>query len=112
MKKLLLTFIAILALCGSVYATAQTDYDAAKKAFEAKNYEEALTLYDSAIKANSKYVDAYCGKGETLLELQKNEEAIKAFTKVISLDPKNAKGYEGRAAAYGAAQNGKKLYLT
>lgn len=87
-----------------VYATAQTDYEAAKKAFEAKNYQEALNLYESAINANSKYTEAYYGKGKTLLELQKYDDAVNAFTQVVTLDSKNADGYTGRAAAYGAEQ--------
>ena len=58
MKKLLLTLVAVLALSTAVYANAQSDYQAGKKAYEGKNYEQALTYYNSAIKANSKFADA------------------------------------------------------
>ena len=84
MKKLLLSLLVVLAFSAASIASATSDYDAGKKAFEAKNYTQAVTYYESAIKQNTKYAEAYYGKGEAEME------------------PNSSDGYYGRGSAYAA----------
>lgn len=50
-----------------------------------KNYDEALSIFDEALKYNSKCVDAFYGKGMTYKALNKLDLAAEAFDKVIAL---------------------------
>ena len=105
MKKILLTTVVMIGLALGAYASALTDYETGREAFEAKNYTTAIDHYNKAIKQNPKYAEAYYAKGEAEMELQQHDNAIKSFTKVITLNPKSADGYYGRGAANASKQN-------
>lgn len=99
MKKIFLTFIILTMFASCALATALKDYESGKKAFESKDYAAAVEYYNSAIKKNAKYADAYYSRGEAQMELDLYDEAIASFAKVISLKPSFADGYYGRGAA-------------
>lgn len=54
-----------------------------------KDYRNALTAYDSAIKANGSYAPSYLGKGRVTLIYtpSRGEDALKYFNKALELDP-------------------------
>ena len=58
--------------------------------YKAEHYEEALTSYEKAIILDPSYTPAYNGKGNALLNLNRNVEALAAYKKAISLDPNYA----------------------
>ncbi len=51
-------------------------------------YEKALAAYEQALRLNFTDADAYKGKGKALYELGRYNEALQAFERAISLDPK------------------------
>lgn len=51
----------------------------------AKNFERAKLICEEGIKLEDEHLDLYCYLGEILLELNKPEEAIKAFNKYLNL---------------------------
>ena len=52
-----------------------------------KQYEQALEWYGAVFEADPDYVQAYAGKGESLFQLERYEEAISTFARAIALDP-------------------------
>ncbi|HVO77938.1 MAG TPA: tetratricopeptide repeat protein [Methanomassiliicoccales archaeon] len=63
-------------------------------------YQQAFSKFDKAIKANPNSAEAYYGKAEAGLLLQKvsAEEIIALYKKAISLDPKNPFYYSSLGA--------------
>ena len=55
---------------------------------EAK-FDEAAQACDEATRLDPELIPAWMGKGSAFFKLNKTDEAIKAFDKVISLDPNN-----------------------
>jgi tetratricopeptide (TPR) repeat protein len=68
----------------------------AMKSEMGKHYSSALRNYTVALDLDSK---ALHGKGRVLLELQKYEDALEEFEKLIELSPNNLEGYYGKCAA-------------
>jgi len=60
------------------------------------DYKEKLKYYNRAIKANSKYSDAYINRGLVKNELQDYEGSIEDYDKAIELDPKCSLAYNNR----------------
>lgn len=65
-----------------------------------KNYTEAISDCDHAIKIDSKYPYAYNLKGESYLDMGKYDLAVKELTKAIELFPKFKQAYLNRATAF------------
>ena len=51
-----------------------------------KKFDDAIILYDTAIKINKKFALAYAYKGLSLGEKGKIEDALKYFKKALSID--------------------------
>lgn len=49
--------------------------------------QEALTVIEGVLSDNPDYVPAYCTRGEILAALEKRWDAIRAFQKILELDP-------------------------
>ena len=61
----------------------------------AKNYfQKSIANYEKAIFLNPNYADAYNNMGNTLKELGKLDEALKAYEKTLSLVPNHAFAYQ------------------
>ena len=52
-----------------------------------KNFEPAVERFDRALQANADYVPALVGRGEALLALSREPEALAAFELAVKLDP-------------------------
>jgi Tfp pilus assembly protein PilF len=52
-----------------------------------KNYPEALTHFDAALKDREGYVSALVGRGETMLALARDGEALASFEAALRADP-------------------------
>src|SRR5258708_1429310 len=61
-----------------------------------KQYEEALTAHEQAIRLNPNYALAYAGKGISLNGLKRYEEALTAHEQAIRLNPNYALAYAGK----------------
>lgn len=62
---------------------------------------DAITQYDSIIKINPKYKNAFYNLGYiNLVELSRYDEAIRYFTKAIAIDGKYAEAYYNRGYCY------------
>jgi serine/threonine protein kinase len=66
----------------------------------AKQYAEALQLYNRAIALKQDYVQAYWGQCDSLNGLQRPTEAINACDSALSYDPYYAQAVYGKANAY------------
>jgi len=65
-----------------------------------KNYEEAISYYNKALRLNPYDIDCLVGKGETLKKLEQEEEANKCFGKAIKSDnQQNSDSYKRKADA-------------
>jgi tetratricopeptide (TPR) repeat protein len=52
-------------------------------------YDEAITLFDVAVKSDANYIEAYDRKGIALVGAGKCVEAIDCFDKYIEIDPRD-----------------------
>ena len=56
-------------------------------AYQKKDYVSAAEFFKKAAEANPKWPDAFYWQGRALLELDRREEAIKAFQQALTADP-------------------------
>jgi tetratricopeptide (TPR) repeat protein len=71
-------------------------YAAASKHFEDGRYAEALRAYNKALEENPDHLPALRGRARTLMQLQRNDEAMAAFTEAIRRAPEFAGSYANR----------------
>ena len=71
---------------------------AANHAYELGQYEEALRGYEAALSQNEVLVEAWSGKGATLLVLGRPEEALLAIDHALSLGPNDPDLWNSRAS--------------
>src|SRR5260370_7800041 len=57
------------------------------RAYELQHYEEALADYEVALAQNGALVEAWSGKGATLLHLRHADKALVALDRALSLHP-------------------------
>ncbi|MBU1626785.1 tetratricopeptide repeat protein [bacterium] len=55
--------------------------------FQKRQFDLAYSNYTKAIELDSKYCDAYKGRGSVLRELGKYNESISDYNKAIELNP-------------------------
>ena len=72
----------------------------ARKLIDLKQYEEALTAAEQAIRLDPNYAPAYNNKGGTLVNLKRFEEALAACDQAIRLDPNFALAYNNKGLAF------------
>jgi len=73
--------------------------------FGKKDYVGALKEANEAIRLNNNYAEAHCVRGSCLRETGKLQEAIEAYKKAISLNPKYEWSYYNQAVAYSKLNN-------
>jgi tetratricopeptide (TPR) repeat protein len=52
-----------------------------------KNFEQAAVRFDGVLQANAAYVPALVGRGEAMLALSRDSEALVSFESAIKIDP-------------------------
>jgi len=67
------------------------------RAYELQHYEEALADYEVALAQNSALVEAWSGKGATLLHLGHADKALVALDHALSLQPNDPDLWSSRA---------------
>lgn len=67
---------------------------------EAGNYKEAAKNYEKAVKADSKYAEAWSNLGYSYRKQGDFKKGIKAYKKAIKLDPNLAEAHEYLGEAY------------
>lgn len=92
-------FGGILSSCGT-QKMAEEYYEQGKKLYEKKEFDQAISSYNEAIKLNPKLVKAYNNRGIVYVVKSQLDQAIADFNKAIELDPNNGKAYNNRAVAY------------
>jgi len=60
------------------------------------NLEEALVIYDQAIRIKSDYAEAYYCRGMILCQIERFEEALVSFDQAIAINPNHAGTYNNR----------------
>lgn len=84
--------LAAVFLCGAGNdSSANKLCDQADQAAGVGNYDEAIALYNRAIKADEKLSRAYLNRGIALDQIDKCEQALKDFDKALSLCSSNDK---------------------
>ncbi len=86
--------IAVLAL---VAAVAGADWNAGVAAYQKKDWKTALAEFEGVVKQNPTYAGGHFMLGRVLAELDRSDEALKAFREAVRLEPTNA-GYAVAAA--------------
>lgn len=98
-----------LCLCMTMLSFGQTTSEQwmqqANDAFNKKDYQTSLSLYDQAVKADKKNTEAIFWRGLAKVYTKDLEGAIQDFTKVIKQNPDHANSYLNRANAYAAIKN-------
>jgi len=69
-----------------------------------KDYDKALKEFDTAIKMDSAYYQAWSNRGVVHNNLQNHKEAVKDFSRALRYDPDNIDGLFGRANSLSALQ--------
>ncbi len=57
--------------------------------FQQNEYENAIDLFDQAIRLNPYYASAYNSKAISLDKLKRHEEALVCYEKALELEPNN-----------------------
>ena len=68
--------------------------EAAAEALEAKNYQEAVDLYNSVVEENGKNAELFEGRGDAYYGLGQYESAIKDYHTAIGLNKSNEELYK------------------
>jgi tetratricopeptide (TPR) repeat protein len=84
----------------SVAETAPPDQAPSYYAKALADFDQAVRLIDSSPDAKAEKVTAHNDRAKTLFDMNRNEDAIADYTKVIGLDATYAQAYVNRAAAY------------
>lgn len=71
-------------------------YHAANKYFEDGDYAAALEEYEKAFNANDDLLDALRGQARSLMQLGRNDDALRRFDGAIVRDPEFAATYANR----------------
>ncbi len=80
-------------------------YEDGKKSFESGNYEEAVALFEAAIKETSNKAEYYIDYGFSLIKLERYEEALTIFDNayvnkdIIIVNRNNKRLYRGKGIA-------------
>lgn len=103
-KRKITVLVLLVLIISSIYilynVLAPSYYKAmAYKMQETGRYSEAVSLYDKAIKINSKSPEMYYGKGFSLSKSGNYKEAVECYSKAISLKPKYYEAYYNKAIA-------------
>ena len=69
------------------------------RAYQNRQYEEAITYFDEAINRNPNDIEAYKLRGDAKIRLERYIEAIEDFDTAISRAPDMASAYHARGAA-------------
>ena len=64
------------------------------------DYQGAIEDFSSAIEIDSKYKEAYIGRGKSKVKLENYKSAIKDYSRVIKLDPNDKLALRCRSTAY------------
>ena len=67
---------------------------------KAREFENAITAYDAAIKLNVKFVQGYNNRGLIQLELKRYEQALADFNQAVGLNPDYAEAYNNRGLTH------------
>jgi uncharacterized caspase-like protein len=74
-------------------------YSSGTKSYDENKYEEAITAYSQAIKADPMYVQAYLWRAHAKYAAQKYEESIHDYNKTLQLSPGDNEAYFYRGNA-------------
>lgn len=75
-------------------------YHAGTNFFADGHYPQALAQYEAALAENPDYLPALRGKGETLIMLNRESEAIAVYDELIAREPAKAGHYANRGIAH------------
>ena len=77
----------------------------AEAAYGAKRYDEAVALYDEAIKINPQNTALYSNKALALTQAGKHEEALASVNKALELNPADERAIQVKKAIDGVIEN-------
>lgn len=77
----------------------------AESAYGAKRFDEAITLFEEAIKVNPQNPNLYSNKALAQVQTGKYEEALASVNKALELDPDNERAGQIKKAVDGSIEN-------
>jgi tetratricopeptide (TPR) repeat protein len=75
---------------------AKKEFDVGMFYFKKSDYRGAISRFEEATKWNPGYTEAYFKLGEAQAKMKHNDEAKKALSKVLRLDPKSKEAKEAK----------------
>ncbi len=100
MKKVIILLWIFLVPLWVAAQSAQDYYKAAMIKLVSNRYEEAVSDFNRAIKADAKMIDAYFNRGIAYEKLGRLDDAVRDYTKVIKLDAGMNEAYINRGLLY------------
>jgi serine/threonine protein kinase/tetratricopeptide (TPR) repeat protein len=79
---------------------AETFMERGRAAYERKDYDQAITDFNQAIKLDPKFAKAFSNRGNAYMEKDQVDKALADYSRAIELDPKFAIAYNNRGNAY------------
>jgi Tfp pilus assembly protein PilF len=95
-----IVLIASVVNCYGANKKAEEFFEQGKKFTSAENADQAIDIYNKAIKIDPKLAKAYNNRGIAYVWKKQYDLALTDFNKAIELDPKNGKAYNNRAIVY------------
>ena len=84
----------------SAHAVARSQFESARKAYEARDFEQAKTLLKQVLQADPAWVDAHLLLGLAQVQTGETREAIAHYQEALKLQPKSFPGHYYLALAY------------
>lgn len=86
-------------------SSGENAYHAANKYFSDGLYSNALYAYHQALAEKPNFIPAKRGLARSLMQLNRNDEALQIFNEVIELEPKCGTSYANRGILYDRMQS-------
>ncbi len=84
----------------SDWSTAQASFHAGKACYDARNYPEAISNFQTAIDLNPRYEEAYKHLAMSFSRCSRYEEGLAVWKKLLTINSNNASAYMGLAGIY------------
>ena len=101
MKMKFLIMVLFISLMNIAFAKEELWFAKAEKAYNKKDYPEAIKNFNEVIKKNPKNKEALYKRGLSYLFLEQADEAISDFSEVIKLDSNHIDAFNNRGLCYG-----------
>ena len=88
---------AAIFIIDGIYTKNATElYQQGNTLYDLQRYQDALAIYDRAVKIRPNYAQGWYGRGNTLLALKQYQESLSAYDKAIQIQPDYLEAWSSR----------------